>query len=93
MAVSHEVDYEIHGSDIQFVEIFLDPEETVVAESGTMMFMQSGITFDTKMSDGSAKNSGFIGGLISMAKRKLTGENIFNTFYTKNICVELPVFA
>ncbi|NDF11293.1 MAG: TIGR00266 family protein [Proteobacteria bacterium] len=78
----HKIEYEINGSDIQFVEIFLDPEETVIAESGTMMFMQSGIQFDTRMTDGSAKNSGFVGGLISLAKRKLTGENLFLTFYT-----------
>ena len=30
----HEIDYKIHGDDMQFVEVELDPQEAVVAESG-----------------------------------------------------------
>ena len=30
------IDYEIHGSEMQFVEIELDPGESVVAEAGGM---------------------------------------------------------
>ena len=33
---SHDVDYRILGSDIQVLEIELDPNETVVAEAGAM---------------------------------------------------------
>ena len=36
----HDVDYKIHGDDMQFVEIELDPQEAVVAEAGGMMFMR-----------------------------------------------------
>ena len=46
---SHEVDFEIHGDDMQFVEIGLDPSETVIAEAGAMMYLDHGITFETKM--------------------------------------------
>ena len=50
---SHEIDYQIKGESIQIVEIELDPNETVIAEAGAMLFMDDGILFETKMGDGS----------------------------------------
>ncbi len=32
---AHEIDYEIHGEEMQYVEIELDPQEAVVAEAGS----------------------------------------------------------
>ena len=43
----HEIDYEIHGNEMQFVEIELDPRETVVAEAGAMMMMDNSISMET----------------------------------------------
>ena len=40
---SHEIDYEVFGDDMQFVEITLDPQESVVAEAGGMFYMTQGI--------------------------------------------------
>jgi uncharacterized protein (AIM24 family) len=40
---SHEIDFEIFGDDLQFVEITLDPNETVIAEAGSMMYMSQGV--------------------------------------------------
>ncbi|MEP3390608.1 MAG: AIM24 family protein, partial [Reichenbachiella sp.] len=60
---SHKIDYEIKGESIQIVEVELDPSETVVAEAGAMLFMEDGITFETKMGDGSEPNQGFLGKL------------------------------
>ncbi|RLT36687.1 MAG: TIGR00266 family protein, partial [Chloroflexi bacterium] len=39
MAGSHVIDYRIVGDDMQLVEITLDPGETVIAEAGSMMYM------------------------------------------------------
>ncbi|PWX16230.1 TIGR00266 family protein, partial [Clostridium perfringens] len=44
---SHEIDFELFGDDMQFVEIELDPRETVVAEAGAMMMMDSNIEMET----------------------------------------------
>jgi len=33
----HEIDYEVHGDAMQFVEIKLDPVEAAVAEASGMM--------------------------------------------------------
>lgn len=85
---SHEVDYQVFGDDLQFVEIELDPGETVIAEAGAMMYMEDGIGFETKMGDGSKPEQGFLGKLGSVAKRAVTGESIFMTHFTNNVSQE-----
>jgi len=78
----HEVDYKIIGSEMQLVEVELDPGETVVAEAGAMTYMEQGITFDTRMGDGSNPDQGIMGKLFSAGKRMFTGESIFTTHFT-----------
>lgn len=82
MRTSHEIDYKIIGESIQMVEIELDPQETVIAEAGAMNYMEDGISFETKMGDGSEPDSGFMGKLVSMGKRAITGESLFMTHFT-----------
>ena len=77
----HEIDYHIHGDDMQFVEIELDPQEAVVAEAGGMMFMEEGIEMETIFGDGSQQNTGFLGSLMGAGKRLLTGESLFMTVF------------
>ena len=79
---SHEIDYEIKGHDIQLVEIELDPQETIIAEAGAMLYMQEGIEFETKMGDGSEPEQGFFGKLLSAGSRMITGESLFLTHFT-----------
>ncbi len=79
---SHEIDYKIIGGDIQIVEIELDPQETVIAEAGMMVYMQDGITFETKMGDGSQADNGLLGKLFQAGTRMLTGESLFMTHFT-----------
>jgi uncharacterized protein (TIGR00266 family) len=78
----HDIDYEILGNDMQIVEIELDPGETVVAEAGAMNYMESGITFDARMGDGSDPDDGIMKKLLGAGKRVLTGESIFLTHFT-----------
>lgn len=79
---AHVVDYQIYGDDLQFVEIELDSQETVIAEAGAMMYMDDGIKFETKMGDGSNPSQGFAGMLGNVAKRALTGESLFMTHFS-----------
>ena len=81
---SHDVEYRIIGDDIQLVEVELDPMETVIAEAGTMMYMDSQIRFDTKMGDGSEPNQNLMGKLLSAGTRVLTGESLFVTHFTNH---------
>lgn len=79
---SHEIDYRIIGEDIQVVEIELDPNETVVAEAGSMLFMEDGIQFETKMGDGSQANQSVLGKMFQAGSRILMGESLFMTHFT-----------
>jgi uncharacterized protein (TIGR00266 family) len=81
---SHEIDFRILGDDIQFVEIELDRGETVIAEAGTMVYMEEGITFEVKMGDGSNPNQGIMGKLLSAGSRIITGESLFITHFTNS---------
>ena len=81
MPAMHEIDYQIHGDDMQFIEIELDPQEAAVAEAGGMMYMDDGIQMETIFGDGSQQNSGFLGSLVGAGKRLLTGESIFMTVF------------
>lgn len=80
----HDVDYEILGSDMQIIEIELDPGETVIAEAGAMNYMEDDIVFESRMGDGSEPNQGMMGKLLGAGKRMLTGESIFITHFTNH---------
>lgn len=81
---SDEVDYKIFGAEMQFVEVELDPGESVIAEAGAMMYKESTVEMDTIFGDGSAKSSqgGFFDKLVGASKRLLTGEGLFMTVFT-----------
>ena len=64
MRRNHEIDYRIFGEEMQCVEIELDPQETVMAESGSFMFMDDGIEMETIFGDGSQQNGGIFGKLM-----------------------------
>ncbi len=81
---SHEIDYKIFGTEMQFVEVELDPGESAVAEAGAMMYKDSQVQMETIFGDG-AKGStggGFMDKLLGAGKRLLTGESLFMTVFT-----------
>ena len=77
-----EIDYYVHGDDMQFVEIELDPGEAAIGEAGSMMYMEDGIQMDTVFGDGSAQQGGLFGKLMGAGKRLITGESLFTTVYS-----------
>ena len=86
------VDFEIKGSEMQFVEVELDPGESAVGEAGSMMYMDSGIAMDTVFGDGSAnQGGGFLGKLMGAGKRLITGESLFTTVYSNQANTKLKV--
>jgi uncharacterized protein (TIGR00266 family) len=78
-----EIDYEVFGEEMQFVEITLDPNEACIAEAGAFMFMDPGIQMETIFGDGSAQDQqgGVMGKLLGAGKRILTGESLFMTVF------------
>ena len=80
--MADEIDYKLLGDDLQGVIITLDPGEAVVAEAGSMMYMQSGIRMATSM-DMSGRGGGkFFDKLLSAGKRVLAGDSFFVTWFT-----------
>ncbi|CAM1352884.1 TIGR00266 family protein [Tenacibaculum insulae] len=81
---AHEIDYRIFGEEMQYVEIELDPQEGVVAESGSFMMMDAEVKMNTIFGDGSNQETGLLGKIFSAGKRILTGESLFMTVFTNN---------
>lgn len=80
---SDEIDFKIFGTEMQFVEIELDPGESAVAEAGAMMYKESSIQMETIFGDGSGGGGGgFMDKLLGAGKRLLTGESLFMTVFT-----------
>ncbi len=79
---AHEIDYQIFGEEMQFIEIELDPQETVVAQAGSFMMMDDGIQMETIFGDGSKQNSGMFDKVLNAGKRWITGEGLFMTTFT-----------
>ena len=80
--LSDEIDYQICGHEMQFVEIELDPGESAIAEAGAMMFKDAAIQMDTAFGDGSKASTGFFGKLGSAGRRLVTGESLFVTVFS-----------
>jgi uncharacterized protein (TIGR00266 family) len=86
MRTNHDIDFKIHGEEMQYVEIELDPTETAIAESGSFMMMDDGIQMQTIFGDGSQQQGGgFLGKLLGAGKRLLVGESLFMTAFTNTV--------
>lgn len=74
--------YEILGSDLQALDIELKPGDGVIAEAGSMCWVDDGVVFQAKMGDGTDPHAGIFGKTLSAIKRDLTGSGIFLTHFT-----------
>lgn len=78
---AHEIDFQIFGEEMQYVEIELDPQEIVIAEAGSFMMMDNNVQMQTIFGDGSQQQTGIFDKLLSAGKRVLTGESLFMTAF------------
>ena len=76
------LEHKIYGSDLQYVEITLQPGVAVVGEPGSMMYMDEGIDQHTVLGDGS--DQAFFVRLWRAIKRAFTGESIFSVIHTNH---------
>jgi uncharacterized protein (TIGR00266 family) len=82
--LADDIDFEVKGNEMQFVEIELDPGESAIAEAGSMMFKDAHVSMETIFGDGShaSQTGGFMGKIMGAGKRLLTGESLFTTQFT-----------
>ena len=84
-SVADDIDFEIKGQELQFIEIELDPGESAVAEAGAMVWKDASVGMSTVFGDGSGdQGGGFMGKLLGAGKRLVTGESLFTTVFTHN---------
>lgn len=82
-SVADDIDFEVKGQELQFVEIELDPGESAVAEAGAMVWKDASVEMTTVFGDGSGgEGGGFMGKLLGAGKRLVTGESLFTTVFT-----------
>jgi uncharacterized protein (TIGR00266 family) len=80
--IADDIDFEIKGQELQFLEIELDPGESAVAEAGAMVWKDASVAMTTVFGDGRAQEGGFMGKLLGAGKRLVTGESLFTTVFT-----------
>lgn len=81
--LSDDIDFEIKGQELQFLEIELDPGESAIAEAGAMVWKDGAVGMTTVFGDGSGgADGGFMGKLLGAGKRLVTGESLFTTVFT-----------
>ncbi|ESQ76734.1 TIGR00266 family protein [Asticcacaulis sp. AC402] len=84
-SVADDIDFEIKGQELQFVEIELDPGESAIAEAGAMVWKDASVGMTTVFGDASGQQGGgFMGALLGAGKRLITGESLFTTVFTHN---------
>jgi uncharacterized protein (TIGR00266 family) len=83
--IADDIDFEIKGQELQFLEIELDPGESAVAEAGALVWKDASVGMTTVFGDGSGDTGGgFMGKLLGAGKRLVTGESLFTTVFTHN---------
>ena len=80
--VADDIDFEIKGQELQFVEIELDRGESAVAEAGAMVWKDAAVEMTTVFGDGRGQQAGFMDKLLGAGKRLVTGESLFMTVFT-----------
>jgi uncharacterized protein (TIGR00266 family) len=82
-SIADDIDFEIKGQELQFLEIELDPGESAVAEAGAFVWKDASVEMATVFGDGSGgSDKGFMGKLLGAGKRLVTGESLFTTVFT-----------
>ena len=83
--VADDIDFDIKGQELQFLEIELDPGESAVAEAGALVWKDASVGMTTVFGDGAGgAGAGFMGKLLGAGKRLITGESLFTTVFTHN---------
>ncbi len=83
-SVADDIEFEIKGNELQFLEIELDPGESAVAEAGAFVWKDAAVGMTTVFGDGRGAEGGFMGKLLGAGKRLVTGESLFTTVFTHN---------
>lgn len=72
----NKFDFKVIGHDLQLVEVILKPGERIVAESGSVCFMEADIVFESQFNDGSRPTGSWWENIKDAGKRLVAGASI-----------------
>ena len=75
--IDFETSSSIKGEESQILKVQLEPNQTLRAESGAMLYMTQGVEMSTSLGGSDTKNA-----ISAGFKRMLTGQNMFLSDYT-----------
>lgn len=75
------IDYSIHGDDLQYVEVRLEPGRRAVSEPGAMMYVDDGVTVSSEVGDGSGRETNLLSRFWRGIRRSFSGESLFTATY------------
>ncbi|HEY2845330.1 MAG TPA: TIGR00266 family protein [Bryobacteraceae bacterium] len=76
LAVQQPLDYTIQGDNLQVIRIRLQPGQELFAEAGKMVYKQTQVTWETRMTGQTLGEK-----IWGAVKRKLMGESLFMTYF------------
>ena len=77
-----DIDFKIIGNDLQFVEIELDPGESVIGEPGAMVWKDFDIEPATMLDANADPDVGLGRRMLNAGQRMVSGENLFLAVFT-----------
>ncbi len=80
--IADVIDFKIFGHEMQYVEVELDPGESVVSEAGAMMYKSPDIQMESVFGNSTKAPATFMTKLLGAGKRLITGESLFITVFT-----------
>ncbi len=78
------IDYSIHGDDLQYVEVRLEPGRRAVSEPGAMMYVDDGVTVSSEVGDGSGRETNIFSRFWRGIRRSFSGESLFTATYAND---------
>ena len=72
----NKFDFNVVGHDLQLVEVILKPGDKIIAESGSLCYMEPDITFESQFNDGSRPEGSWWENIKDAGKRLLAGTSI-----------------
>lgn len=78
------LDYSIEGGNLQVIRIRLKPGQEIYAEAGKMIYKQSQVVWETRMSGDTLGEK-----IWGAFKRKLMGESLFLTYFHSSVPGEI----
>ena len=75
-----DLQFQIHGDDMQYIEFSLTPENAVIAEPGSMIYKENSVILEAMLSGN--RDKGLFSRIMGAGKRVLTGERAFLAVFT-----------